>query len=110
MKRILILFFCAVSVFGSSSMHDAPDVLGTGTAVNVFPPGSGTAVSYLIIADPGNASPVRCGGPTVTANRGALITPGGGIGWSPISGDTYDLASVFCWISTGDKVSVAYAR
>jgi len=99
-----------------------PDVTGTSATVQVFPAGSGPARTYTIIADSGNSNPVRCGGATTSATAGLKMAAGGTFTGMALALDPrqssgvesaklfYDLTTVYCYIVTGDKVSLAYSK
>lgn len=118
---ILLLIASAFGQTGLTGvkMKDIADVTGTGAAVQVFGASAGYARAYTIKALAANSADVRCGGSTVTASRGADLAAGQSIMWGPLSPDPtspagsmviYDLSTVYCFIGSGDKVSLAFAQ
>lgn len=92
------------------------DITGTSAAVQIYSTG-GSARWVLFIAPTANASVVRCGDSNVSASRGAPIAAGAGLLYPSISaqsGDSkqplYNLGSLYCYIASGDKVSVSWAN
>jgi hypothetical protein len=100
------------------AIKSAPDVTGTGVAVKVFPASAGPARSFLIIADPANSAAVRCGDSLVSSTQGSKIAAGAGWGWGspgvdsrqPVQNYFFDISTVYCFIASGDKVSLSYAQ
>ena len=124
MKRLLgIATICAVlgalALAQSSlvSFKSAPDVTGTGATVQLFASG-GQARAFVVIADSANTAAVRCGDSAVSLTQGSKIPAGAGLMWPPLSADSrqavqgymYDLSAYYCYIATGDKVSLSYAK
>lgn len=81
------------------------DITGSGAAVQIA--SSGTARWVQIIADPGNANPIRVGDAQVSSTRGARIAAGGGL-MLPPQGQSYGLQYIYVYAASGDKVSVLW--
>ena len=81
------------------------DLTMNGTALAL---GSGTSRWVDVIALSGNGAVVRCADSTASSSRGVPIAAGGAYRFpaSPNQNMQYDLATLFCSGSNGDKVAV----
>jgi hypothetical protein len=122
-KLVCLALLLSMLCFGQIalvSLYSLPDVTGTGAAVQVFGSTALAVRTFLVVADLGNTNPVRCGGSTTSATVGAKMIPGASWGqWNLATatapGNTaqvnlYDATSVWCYIATGDKVSLNYSK
>lgn len=120
MLRTILLFFAFAFVAspqsGLMAFHSVADVTGTGVAVQMVPAG-GPARWVQLIPLSTNSAVARCGDSNVSATRGAALAAGGGFMSPPITITSdpskqpqYNLASLYCYIANGDKVSVLWAN
>jgi len=89
-------------------IHNVADVTPAG--VKTALKAARTPANWLMVSAPtGNAAPIRIGDSTTSATSGFLIAPGATFTLLPISDDAYlDLAGVFIFGTTTDKLSVMY--
>ena len=90
------------------------DITGTGATVQLYSTG-GPARDVLIFALAANTGTARCGDSNAGTSRGVPLAAGASRFYPPqtqISGDLkqplYNLASFYCYIANGDKVSVTW--
>lgn len=90
----------------------------TGAAAAVQASASGTARWIQVIAPSGNSAVIRCGGSTVSATVGAPVAAGGGFFFPAMPVDErqavnqhyYNLASIYCYVGSGDKVNFLWGN
>lgn len=125
MKRYAILYliialalcsfpFMAVHAQGGATLQPITlgDITGAGAAAQI----SATTLivrGFQIVTPAGNSAVVRCGDSNVSTSRGSIIAAGGGQFWGPQIGTgsvppyaTYDLSRWYCYIGSGDKISI----
>jgi hypothetical protein len=93
----------------------AADISGSSATVQVATSGSARWVQF--IAPAANMNAVRYGDSMTSATRGGLIAAGGGQMLPPLpqnrSGDAaslYNLATIYVYVVTGDKVTVVWGQ
>jgi hypothetical protein len=103
-------------------MYSVADVSGTSPAssIEVFGSAPLAVRTFMVVALHSNTNPVRCGGSTASASNGTEIMPGAAYGqWNLATAtapgvtaqvNLYDATSVWCYIATGDKVSLNYSK
>lgn len=92
---------------GLGTVTTIADITGTGAAVQVA--ASGTARWIQFIAPPTNAASVRCGDVNVSTTRGLPLAAGAGQ-FFPFQAQLYSLSSLYCYIGSGDKLSIAWGN
>lgn len=83
------------------------DLAGNNAAQQIATVGVGYWVQ--ITAPSTNLSVARCGDVNVSATRGNYIAAGAGQMYPPV-GYAYNLSSIYCYVATGDKVTLTYAH
>ena len=91
-------------------------VTGAGAAVQIAT--SGTARWIQVLAVTGNSATVNCGDSNVSTTRGILIAAGGGFMFPTIPVDErqavnqhyYNLATVYCYIGSGDRANFLWGN
>jgi hypothetical protein len=91
-------------------IHNVADVTPAGVAVPLAV--TRTACNWLqVICPTGNAAAIRIGDPSTSATSGLAIPAGGGMLFPPIGDDQYlDLALIYVYGTTTDKISAVYGR
>jgi hypothetical protein len=84
-----------------------PDLAGNSAAQQIAT--QGVAYWVQVTAPTTNVSNARCGDSSVSATRGSIIAPGAGQMVAPV-GYTYNMASIYCYVATNDKVSLSYVH
>ena len=89
-------------------VHNVADVTPAGATVALRP--TRTPANWVqIIAPTGNAAPIRLGDSTTGAASGLALPAGSGMLFPPIGDTTYlDLAMIYVYGTTTDKVSILY--
>lgn len=115
MKKLLLVFLCAVWLPAQVSLKSVADISGDSASHQLA--ASGTARWIQFIAPPANASAVRIGDSTVAAGTGLRMAPGSGMMLPPVAcpqGDSANcsivLASVYYLVQTGDTLTVSWGR
>ncbi len=117
MKRIASIFFCWLAVLaaqGTININTRADVTGQAAAVQVTT--SGSARWLMILAPTTNSAVIRCGDSNVSTSRGTPVANGAGLFFPPIPPDSqtainlYNLANIYCYVGSGDKVSFTWAN
>ena len=90
-------------------MNNLPDIVGTGTTVQIATPNITARWIQFIVSGTGT---VRIGGSTVSATLGLPVPTGGGF-FLPVQAvghDTapYSLSGIYAYIPTGATLSVGY--
>ncbi len=109
MRNILFALLLALSLGAQTLVVSVAEITGTSAAVAVS--SSGVARWVLFAPLSTNSAAVRCGASNVSASAGTPIAAGGGLFWPPIANAPgYDLTKTYCYITTGDKLDVSYAK
>jgi len=91
-------------------IHNVPDVTPGGAAVPLA--ATRTPCNWLqVICPSGNGAVIRIGDSSTGATSGLAIPAGGGMLFPPIGDDQYlDLALIYVFGTTTDKISAVYGR
>jgi hypothetical protein len=112
--KSIVRFLAVVCLLVSAAILSAqpatyvtvPDIVGTGATVQL----SATSTKCIMVqfnALPTNLSLVRWGGAATSISQGAFLAAGGGqTEWWSGSGQPINLAAIYVYVATGDKVAV----
>lgn len=97
-------------------LTDNADVTGANAAVQAASTGFARYVDAF--APSGNGAVIRCGSSTVSATVGKPVAAGGAYHWQAMPADQrystsqnlYSLSTLYCYVSTGDKVNFSWAN
>lgn len=117
MKRVCSIIFIWTALLcaqGTVRITTLADVTGASTTVQVISTGSARWV--LFIAPSTNSAAIRIGDSNTGASRGAVMAAGGGLFYPPIPPESpstlhlYNLANIYHYVTTGDKVSISWGN
>ena len=119
MRKAISLLFTATALLmaqGALTVTTLSDITGNSSTVQVA--SSGTARWVLFVAPSTNSAVIRIGDSATGAARGAPVAAGGGLLYPPVAADTrestsaklYNLANLYYYVTTGDKVSIQWGR
>ncbi len=110
LARIALFFGFAFGLAGQTLISTPAAISGSNATVAIG--SSGSARWIIINAPTANNALVRCGDSATTADRGITIDKGTSL-TLPVLPDRqpgYQLSKIFCYVASGDKLNIMWAR
>lgn len=107
LRSILVALLFALLAGADGAPQSLPDIAGTAAAVPICS-SCGIAKWVQIVAPSGNVSNARWGDANISASRGAIIAPAGGMYMAPFQICPCNLGSIYVYVANGDSVTVTF--
>ncbi len=119
MRKVFTGIFIATALLmaqGTLKVTTLADITGNSTTVQLQT--SGSARWVLFVAPSTNSAVIRIGDSATGATRGAPVAAGGGLLFPPVAADSresatqhlYNLANIYYYVTTSDKVSIQWGN